>query len=140
MDGDYLNKRHLVECYNLITGTLVNMDNDLCRVAVLWWAEKFAKKIGRLTYKHFRELLPYRLGLVDNLGRTVIDCNDVRICNEPLLCLKAYLVCRKRWMRKEIEKIAPGTPFAEVARVIIDNVPIPNECGYDFKHCMELLV
>jgi hypothetical protein len=58
----------------------------------------------------------------------MINCREKTICNEPALCLKAYLVCRKRWMRKELEKLVPGTPFAEVARVVL-GADVHEECG-----------
>ncbi len=73
--------------------------------------------------------MPHVLGLARPDGSLVIDCDVRQICNEPALCLKAYLVCRKRWMRKELEKLAPGTPFAEVAKVVLDETGVHGECG-----------
>jgi hypothetical protein len=82
-----------------------------------------------MLYRQFRDLLPDALGLRSWDGSLMIDCGDRRICNEPILCLKAYLICRKRWMRKELEKLAPGTPYAELARVVLGEADVHEECG-----------
>jgi hypothetical protein len=88
-----------------------------------------AKRFGGLLYKQFRQLLPDMLGLRNRNGSLKIDCNNKLICNEPILCLKAYLLCRKRWMKKELEKIEAETPYAKVARVVVGETTIPEECG-----------
>jgi hypothetical protein len=64
-----------------------------------------------------------------------INCRERQICNEPLLCLKAYLFCKKRWMEKELRSLAAGTPYAEVARVLLGEGDIPEECGGQPKNC-----
>lgn len=88
-----------------------------------------AKRFGGLLYKQFMQLLPYMLELKNRDGTLKISCNEKVICNEPILCLKAYLLCRKRWMKKELEKIQAGTPYAKIARVVIGETLIPEECG-----------
>jgi len=121
----------LERCFDELVKRLMKEDRDLCRIQLLAWFDKVACKHRRrykLLYKQFRELLPHALGLVRPDGALMIDCGDRRICNEPALCLKAYLVCRKRWMRKELEKLAPGTPFAHVARAVLGGA-VDKECG-----------
>ena len=103
--------------------------NDLCRVGILAWMDFAAKKFGGLLYKQFRELLPYMLGLKKRDGTLMVGCNEKAICNEPLLCLKVYLLCRKRWMKKKLEKLEPGTPYARIARVVLGESVILEECG-----------
>jgi hypothetical protein len=56
----------------------------------------------------------------------MVDCNEKAICNEPLLCLKAYLLCRKRWMKKKLERLESETPYA---RFIVGETAIPEERG-----------
>jgi len=69
------------------------------------------------------------LGLKKRDGSLTISCNEKVVCNEPILCLKAYLLCRKRWMKKELERLEPGTPYARIARVVLGEATIPEECG-----------
>ncbi len=107
-------KHELEKCYNALEKRLRYEENELCRVATLAWMDIVAKKFGGLLYKQFRELLPYMLGLKRRNGSLMISCNEKVICYEPLLCLKAYLLCRKRWMKKELEKLEPGTPYAKI--------------------------
>jgi len=120
----------LERCFNELVKRLMKEDRDLCRIELLAWFDVVARKHRRrykLLYMQFRELLPHALGLVRYDGALMIDCNDRRICNEPALCLKAYLICRKRWMKKELEKLAPGTPFAKVARAVLGGA-VDKEC------------
>jgi len=122
----------LEKCFEAVVRRLVQEDRDLCRVELLAWFDRLARRHRRrykLLYSQFRELLPHALGLMRLDGSLVIDCGDRRICNEPALCLKAYLICRKRWMRKELEKLAPGTPFAKAARVVLGEAGVHEECG-----------
>jgi hypothetical protein len=119
-------------CFGEIVKRLMREDRDLCRVELLAWFDRVLRRRRRrykLLYRQFRELLPYALGLMRHDGTLMIDCNEKRICNEPALCLKAYLVCRKRWMKKALEKLAPGTPYAEVARVVLGEDDVHDECG-----------
>ncbi|MEM4510675.1 MAG: hypothetical protein QXD08_06920 [Pyrobaculum sp.] len=94
-----------------------------------------ARAHGGELYRQFRELLPDALGFRLSDGSIAIDCRERRICNEPGLCLKAYLFCKKRWMEKELRSLAAGTPFAEVARVLLGEGDIPKECGGQPKDC-----
>jgi hypothetical protein len=122
----------LERCWRELTERLMREDRDLCRIELLVWFDRLARKHRRrykLLYRQFRELLPDALGLRRRDSTLAIDCNEKRICNEPPLCLKAYLICRKRWMKKELEKLAPGTPFAEVARVVLGEADVHEECG-----------
>jgi hypothetical protein len=122
----------LEKCFDELVKRLMREDRDLCRVELLAWFDKMARRYRRrnkLLYRQFRELLPHALGLVRYDGALAVDCNERAICNEPALCLKAYLVCRKRWMKKELEKLAPGTPFAETARVVLGEDDVHEECG-----------
>jgi len=121
-------KQKLERCYNALEKQLMRERKDLCRIAILAWMHIVAKKFGGLLYKQFRELLPYMLGLKKRDGSLTISCNEKVVCNEPILCLKAYLLCRKRWMKKELEKLEPGTPYARIARVVLGTA-IPEECG-----------
>jgi hypothetical protein len=122
-------KQQLDLCYDALEKRLMREKNELCRVAILAWMDFMAKKIGGLLYRQFRELLPYALGLKRRDGALIIDCGEKTICNEPILCLKAYLLCRKRWMKKELERLEPGTPYARAARVVLGEAAIPEECG-----------
>ncbi len=88
-----------------------------------------AKRFGGLLYKHYKELLPYMLGLKRRDGTLMISCDEGAVCYEPILCLKAYLLCRKRWMKKELEKLDAATPYARIARVVLGEAVIPEECG-----------
>jgi len=123
---------NLETCFDALVRRLTKEDRDLCRIELLAWFDRLARRHRRrhkLLYRQFRELLPYALGLRRLDGSLTIDCGERAICNEPILCLKAYLVCRKRWMRKRLEMLAPGTPYAKVARVILDMAEIDEECG-----------
>jgi hypothetical protein len=122
-------KQQLDSCYQALEKRLRREDNELCRVAILAWMGFTAEKFGGLLHKHFRELLPHMLGLKKRDGSLAISCNEKAICYEPILCLKAYLLCGKRWMRKELEKLEPGTPYARIARVVLGETAIPEECG-----------
>ena len=122
----------LEKCFDEVVKRLMREDRDLCRVELLAWFDRVAhrhKRRRRLLYRQFRELLPYALGLVKYDSTLVVDCDNKRICNEPALCLKAYLICRKRWMRKELEKLAPGTPYARVVLVVLGETDVHEECG-----------
>jgi len=122
----------LEKCFDELVKRLMREDRDLCRVELLTWFDRVAyrhRRRRRLLYRQFRELLPHALGLVKYDGTLVVDCGNRRICNEPILCLKAYLTCRRRWMRKELEKLAPGTPYARVALVVLGETEVHEECG-----------
>ncbi len=122
----------LEKCFDELVERLMREDRDLCRVELLAWFDRVLRRHRRrykLLYRQFRELLPHALGLVRPDGSLKIDCNVRQICNEPALCLKAYLICRKRWMRKELKMLAPGTPFSKVARVVLGKADAIEECG-----------
>jgi hypothetical protein len=122
----------LERCFDELVKRLMREDRNLCRVELLAWFDRVARRYKRhyrLLYRQFRELLPHALGLVKYDGALMIDCDDRRICNEPILCLKAYLICRRRWMRKALEKLAPGTPYARTARVVLGETDVHEECG-----------
>jgi hypothetical protein len=123
---------NLEKCFDELVERLIRERRDLCRVELLAWFDRVAQRHRRryrLLYRQFRELLPHALGLMRLDGTLVIDCGDRRICNEPALCLRAYLICRKRWMRRELEMLAPGTPYAKVARVVLGEADVHEECG-----------
>jgi len=123
---------NLETCFDALVRRLMKEDRDLCRIELLAWFDRVARKHRRrykLLYRQFRELLPHALGLVRRDGSLMIDCGERAICYEPALCLKAYLICRKRWMKKELERLAPGTPFARVARVVLGEANVHEECG-----------
>ena len=67
-----------------------------------------ARAHGGELYRQFRELLPEALSLRRPDGSALINCKERRICNEPLLCLKAYLSCKEKWMEKELRSLAAG--------------------------------
>jgi hypothetical protein len=123
---------NLERCFEELVRRLMREDRDLCRIELLAWFYNMIRRHRRrykLLHRQFRELLPDVLGLRRYDGTLMIDCGDRRICSEPALCLKAYLICRKRWMRKELEKLAPGTPYASVARVVLGESSVHEECG-----------
>jgi len=122
-------KQELETCYKALEKRLMREENELCRIALIAWMQFATKKFGGLLYKQFKQLMPDMLGLRNRDGSLKIDCNEKAVCYEPLLCLKAYLLCRKRWMKKELEKLEPGTPYAHIARVIVGEAVIPEECG-----------
>ena len=120
----------LERCFDELVKRLMKEDRDLCRVELLAWFDRLLRRHRRryrLLYRQFRELLPHVLGLVRYDSALMIDCDDKRICNEPALCLKAYLICQKRWIKKELEKLAPGTPFARAARAVLGGA-VDEEC------------
>jgi hypothetical protein len=122
----------LEKCFRELRARLLREDRDLCRIELLAWFDRLVcryKRRYKLLYRQFRELLPHILGLKRLDGSLEIDCRDRRICNEPALCLKAYLLCQKRWMRKALERLAPGTPFAETALVVLGEADVHEECG-----------
>ena len=122
----------LEKCFDELTRRLIREDRDLCRVELLAWFIRVARRHRRrhkLLYRQFKELLPDALGLRRRDGALAVDCGERQICNEPALCLKAYLICRKRWMKKELERLAPGTPFARAARVVLGEADVDEECG-----------
>jgi len=122
----------LERCFEELVRRLMREDRDLCRIELLAWFDRMLQHHRRrykLLYRQFRELLPYAMGLVRPDGALMINCGEKVICNEPVLCLKAYLICRKRWMRKELEKLTPGTPYAEVARVVLGEADVHRGCG-----------
>jgi hypothetical protein len=123
---------NLEMCFDALVKRLMKEDRDLCRIELLAWFDRLAwrhRRRHKLLYRQFRELLPYALGLRRLDGSLTIDCGERAICNEPILCLKAYLICRKRWMRKKLEMLTPGTPYAKVARAILDRAEVDEECG-----------
>jgi hypothetical protein len=122
----------LEKCFRELKTRLMREDRDLCRIELLAWFDRLARRYKRrykLLYRQFRELLPYALGLKRYDGTLMINCKEKAICNEPVLCLKAYLLCQKRWMRKELERLAPGTPFAVTALVVLGEADVHEECG-----------
>ena len=121
----------LERCWRELVKRLMREDRDLCRVELLAWfdyALRRHRRRYRLLYRQFRELLPHALGLVRRDGALMIDCGERAICNEPALCLKAYLICGKKWMKKELEKLAPGTPLSRVALVVLGEADVHEEC------------
>jgi hypothetical protein len=122
-------KQELEACYSALERRLMSERNELCRIALIAWMQFAAEKFGGLLYKQFKQLLPDMLGLRNRDGTLKINCGERQICNEPILCLKAYLLCRKRWMKKELEKLAPATPYAHIARVVALETAIPETCG-----------
>jgi hypothetical protein len=50
-----------------------------------------ARAHGGELHRQFKELLPDALGLRRPDGSILINCREKLICNEPKLCLKAYL-------------------------------------------------
>jgi len=116
----HLFDRELLEtCFEELKTRLISEERELCRVVLLGWMDFVARARGGELYRQFRELLPDVLGFRLSDGSIAIDCRERRICNEPGLCLKAYLFCKKRWMEKKLRSLAAGTPYAEVARVLL---------------------
>ncbi len=122
-------KQQLDLCYQALERRLRREDGELCRIAIIAWMDFVARKFGGLLYKQFKELLPHMLGLKRRNGSLTINCNEKTVCYEPILCMKAYLLCKKRWMKKELERLEPGTPYARVARVVLGETAVPEECG-----------
>ena len=94
-----------------------------------------ARAHGGELYRQFKEILPNALSLRRPDGSILINCREKLICNEPLLCLKAYLFCKEEWMEEELRSLAAGTPYAEVARILLGEGDIPEECGGQPENC-----
>jgi len=82
-------KQQLEACYSALEKRLIRERNELCRIALIAWMQFAAEKFGGLLYKQFKQLLPDMLGLRNSDGSLKINCGERRICNEPILCLKA---------------------------------------------------
>jgi hypothetical protein len=111
------------------------VEDELCRIALLGWMDFVARAYGGELYRQFKELLPDDLGLRRPDGSILINCRERQICYEPLLCLKAYLLCKKRWMEKELRSLDAGTPYARAARILLGEGDIPKECRGQPKNC-----
>ncbi len=131
----FLDRELLDTCFRELKTRLSQEEDELCRVALLGWMDFVARAHGGELYRQFRELLPGALGLRRPDGSILINCKEKLICNEPLLCLKAYLFCKKRWMEKKLRSLAAGTPYAEVARILLGEGDIPEECGGQPENC-----
>jgi len=130
-----LDRGLLESCLRELEARLRREERELCRVVMLGWMDFVARAHGGELYRQFRELLPDALGFRLPDGSIAIDCRERRICNEPLLCLKAYLFCREGWMEEELRSLAAGTPYARVARVLLGEGDVPGECGGRPKNC-----
>jgi hypothetical protein len=128
-------------CYDALKEMLYRTDSPMCRVAVLYIMGLVARKYGGLMWKYHEAHLPEWLGLADRSGELRINCNDKTLCYAPDLCIKAFLVCRKRWMRKELEGIAihAGPSFADVARLLLGEGRFPRWCGELPRECLGVL-
>jgi hypothetical protein len=124
-----LDRGLLESCFRELEARLVREERELCRVALLAWMDFVARAHGGELYRQFRELLPAALGLGEPGAAPVSICRERLICNEPKLCLKAYLLCKKRWMERELRMLKPGTPYARVARALLGESGVPEECG-----------
>jgi len=125
----------LESCFRELEARLRREEREPCRLALLGWMDFVARAHGGELYRQFRELLPEALGLRRPDGSALMNCKERRICNEPLLCLKAYLLCREGWMEEELRSLAAGTPYARVARVLLGEGDVPGECGGRPKNC-----
>ena len=112
-----------------------------CRIALLYVMGLVARERGGLLWKYHETRLPRWLGLVDRSGALKIDCRDKSLCYAPELCLKAFLYCRRGWMRKELESIVmhAGPYFADVARLMLSEGEFPKRCGELPRECMGIL-
>jgi len=124
-----LDRGLLESCFRELEARLRREERGPCRLALLGWMDFVARAHGGELYRQFRELLPEALGLRRPDGTLLISCNNKLTCNEPKFCLMGYLLCRKRWMEKELRLLAPGTPYARVARVLLGEGDISAECG-----------
>ncbi len=130
-----LDRKLLESCFRELKTRLPQVEDELCRIALLGWMDFVARAHGGELYRQFRELLPDALGLRRPDGSILINCRERLICNEPLLCLKAYLFCKEEWMEEELRSLAAGTPYAEVARILLGEGDIPEECGGQPENC-----
>jgi hypothetical protein len=124
-----LDRGLLESCFRELEARLRREEREPCRLALLGWMDFVARAHGGELYRQFRELLPGALGLRRPDGSALINCKERRICNEPLLCLKAYLFCKEGWMEEELRSLAAGTPYARVARVLLGEGDVPGEWG-----------
>jgi hypothetical protein len=132
----HLFDRGLLEtCFRELATRLRREEDELCRVALLGWMDFVARAHGGELYRQFKELLPDALGLRRSDGSVLINCREKLICNEPKLCLKAYLFCKEEWMEEKLRSLAAGTPYAEVARILLGEGDIPEECGGQPENC-----
>jgi len=130
-----LDKGLLESCFMELEARLRREEREPCRLALLGWMDFVARAHGGELYRQFRELLPEALGLGRPDGSALINCKERRICNEPLLCLKAYLFCKEGWMEEELRSLAAGTPYARLARVLLGEGDVPGECGGLPENC-----
>jgi len=124
----------LESCLRELEARLRREEREPCRVVMLGWMDFVARAHGGELYRQFRELLPEVLGLRRPDGSALMNCKERRICNEPLLCLKAYLFCREGGWRS-LGRWPRGTPYARVARVLLGEGDVPGECGGRPKSC-----
>ncbi len=112
-----------------------------CRIALLYVMDLVVRERGGLLRRYHETRLPRWLGFMDGSGALKIDCGDKSLCYAPELCLKAFLYCKRSWMRKELEGIVAhaGPYFADVARLLLGEGEFPKRCGEPPKECMGIL-
>ena len=125
----------LESCLRELEARLRREEREPCRLALLGWMDFMARAHGGELYRQFRELLPEALGLRRPDGSALMNCKERRICNEPLLCLKAYLSCKEKWMEEELRSLAARDSYARLARVLLGEGDVPGECGGRPKSC-----
>jgi hypothetical protein len=112
-----------------------------CRTALLYVMDRVAREYGGLLWKYHEARLPRWLGFMDRSGALKIDCGDKSLCYAPEPCLRAFLYCRKGWMRKELEGIVihAGNTFADVALLLLGEGGFPKWCGELPSECLGVL-
>jgi hypothetical protein len=118
------------DCYKALEKHIGRFEGT-CRIALYYIMDLVARKYGGLLRKYHEARLPRWLGFMDRSGALKIDCNNKSLCYAPELCLKAFLYCRKGWMRKSLEGIVAhaGPAFADVARLMLGEGGFPRWCG-----------
>jgi len=128
------------DCYKTLEKHIGRFEGT-CRIALYYIMDLVARKYGGLLWKYHEARLPQWLGFMDRSGALKIDCRDKSLCYAPELCLRAYLLCRRGWMRRNLEGIVihAGPAFADVARLLLGEGGFPRWCGELPRECSGVL-
>ncbi len=128
------------DCYKALERQAWGVEGT-CRIALLYVMDLVARKRGGLLWRYHEARLARWLGFMDRSGALKIDCGDKSLCYAPEPCLRAFLYCRRGWMRKELEGIVihAGPYFADVARLMLGEGGFPRWCGELPRECTGVL-
>jgi hypothetical protein len=128
------------DCYKALENHIGRFEGT-CRIALYYIMDLVARERGGLLWKYHEARLPRWLSFMDRSGALKINCRDKSLCYAPEQCLKAFLYCRKGWMRKELEGIVThaGSYFADVACLMLGEGGFPRWCGELPGECLGVL-